>query len=78
MKLADDAVQATHGVINPHVIMTLADGDVLELAENALTEGLKVAVKAQLDSMRLHDDTGDPLDEGYMNAINELADWLGS
>lgn len=31
---------------------------------------------AKLDSMELHDDTGDSHDEGYMDAIHELRDWL--
>lgn len=35
-------------------------------------------LRAQLDEMRLHEDTGDPSDEGYMNAIRELDDWLAS
>jgi hypothetical protein len=31
-----------------------------------------------LDEMRLHENTGDPSDEGYMKAIRELDDWLAS
>jgi len=26
--------------------------------------------------MTLHDETGDPRDEGYMDAVRELRDWL--
>lgn len=31
----------------------------------------------KLNEMQLHDATGDPHDEGYMAAVNELRDWLG-
>jgi hypothetical protein len=31
---------------------------------------------AKLDDMTLHDETGDPRDEGYMDAVRELRDWL--
>jgi hypothetical protein len=30
----------------------------------------------KLDDMTLHDETGDPRDEGYMAAVRELRDWL--
>jgi hypothetical protein len=30
----------------------------------------------KLDDMTLHDETGDPRDEGYMGAVRELRDWL--
>lgn len=29
----------------------------------------------KLDEMTLHDETGDPRDEGYMAAVGELRDW---
>ncbi len=33
---------------------------------------------AKLDDMELHDDTGDPRDEGYMAAVNELREALAA
>jgi hypothetical protein len=30
----------------------------------------------KLDDMTLHDETGDPRDEGYMAAVRELRDWI--
>lgn len=33
-------------------------------------------LSAKLKDMQLHDDTGDPHDEGYMAAVNELREWL--
>jgi hypothetical protein len=42
-----------------------------ELAEACFT-----ALGAKLDDMELHDDTGDPRDEGYMAAITEIREWL--
>lgn len=33
-------------------------------------------LSAKLDDMQLHDDTGDPRDEGYMAAVDELRRWL--
>lgn len=30
----------------------------------------------KLMDMTLHDDTGDPRDEGYMDAVREMRDWL--
>lgn len=30
----------------------------------------------QLEEMRLHDNTGDMRDVGYMEAVNEVHDWL--
>jgi hypothetical protein len=35
-------------------------------------------LRGKLDEMRLHENTGDPSDEGYMKAIRELDDWLAS
>jgi hypothetical protein len=32
----------------------------------------------KLDDMTLHDETGDPRDEGYMDAVRELRDWLAA
>jgi hypothetical protein len=29
----------------------------------------------KLDEMTLHDETGDPRDQGYMAAVRELRDW---
>jgi hypothetical protein len=34
-------------------------------------------VRAAIDELRLHDDTGDPLDVGYMRALDDLAERLG-
>ena len=34
------------------------------------------ALAEQLDEMTLHDETDDPSDEGYMNAVRELREWL--
>jgi hypothetical protein len=34
------------------------------------------ALAAKLDDMTLHDETGDPRDEGYMDAVRELREWL--
>jgi hypothetical protein len=39
-------------------------------------DSLLVALAAQLDEMTLHDDTGDPRDEGYMAAVRELRGWI--
>jgi hypothetical protein len=39
----------------------------------AVTSG---PLAAKLDDMTLHDETGDPHDKGYMNAVRELRDWL--
>jgi hypothetical protein len=33
------------------------------------------ALAEQLDEMTLHDETGDPRDEGYMDAVRELREW---
>lgn len=33
-------------------------------------------LRAKLDEMELHDNTGHPRDEGYMHAWQEIADWL--
>ena len=44
--------------------------------ETPLGEVLTPIVSAKLDDMTLHDDTGDPRDEGYMDAVNELRHWL--
>jgi hypothetical protein len=33
------------------------------------------ALAEQLDEMTLHDETGDPRDEGYMDAARELREW---
>jgi hypothetical protein len=35
-------------------------------------------LREKLDEMRLHDNTGDPLDVGYMQAVEELVQWLAS
>lgn len=35
-------------------------------------------LRAKLEEMRLHDNTGDPLDTGYMQAVEELTAWLAS
>ncbi len=35
-------------------------------------------LRAKLEEMRLHDNTGDPLDVGYMRAVEELEAWLAS
>jgi hypothetical protein len=35
-------------------------------------------LQAKLDEMRLHENTGDPSDEGYMDAIRELDEWLAA
>lgn len=39
-------------------------------------EPLLAALASQLDEMTLHDDTGDPRDEGYMAAVRELRGWI--
>ena len=41
-----------------------------------LGEVLTPILSAKLDDMALHDDTGDPRDEGYMAAIEELREWM--
>ena len=33
---------------------------------------VRASLARKLDEMQLHDDTGDPYDEGYMAAIQEL------
>jgi hypothetical protein len=40
-----------------------------------LPSGLE-GLAEQLDEMTLHDETGDPRDEGYMAAVRDLRDWL--
>jgi hypothetical protein len=35
------------------------------------------ALASKLDEMTLHDETGDPHDEGYMTAVREMRGWLG-
>jgi ribosomal 50S subunit-associated protein YjgA (DUF615 family) len=35
-----------------------------------------MTLQAKLDEMQLHDGTGDPRDEGYMAALEELREWL--
>jgi hypothetical protein len=47
----------------------------LEAAESLNTR-CRTEVKAKLAEMELHDDTGDPRDEGYMAAVNELAEFF--
>jgi hypothetical protein len=34
------------------------------------------ALAAKLDDMTLHDETRDPRDKGYMDAVRELRDWF--
>jgi hypothetical protein len=34
------------------------------------------SLAAKLDAMTLHDETRDPRDKGYMDAVRELRDWL--
>lgn len=33
------------------------------------------ALRAKLDEMTLQDDTGDPVDDGYMGAVDEMKRW---
>lgn len=37
---------------------------------------LAFALNEKLMEMTLHDNTGHPRDEGYMDAVRELRDWL--
>lgn len=38
---------------------------------------LASSLNEKLMEMTLHDDTGDPRDEGYMDAVREIRDFLG-
>lgn len=42
-----------------------------------LANALAPILRAKLDDMTQHDDTGDPYDEGYMRAVSELREWIG-
>jgi hypothetical protein len=44
---------------------------VVEHADDSLR-----ALTAKLDDMTLHDETKNPRDEGYMDAVRELREWL--
>jgi hypothetical protein len=37
---------------------------------------VSMTLAEKLDDMTLHDETGDPRDEGYMAAVRELRDWM--
>lgn len=56
--------------------------DAVKAAEAALADspppkpGSVRALRAKLSEMTLHDDTGDRLDVGYMQAVDELKQWL--
>jgi hypothetical protein len=39
-------------------------------------DSLRGALVAKLDDMTLYDEAGDPRDEGYMDAVRELREWL--
>lgn len=54
---------------------TSAEVPVLRQASPVVTEE---GLKAKLEEMRLYDDTGNPLDVGYMRAVSEIDDWLAS
>lgn len=47
-----------------------------DLHDTPMGEFLTPILSAKLDAMQLHDDTGDPHDEGYMAAVAELREWM--
>ncbi len=44
-------------------------------ADGEAGQGHRDALSEKLDEMTLHDETGDPRDQGYMAAVRELRDW---
>jgi hypothetical protein len=46
------------------------------VAHNPDRTDVELTLREKLDEMTLHDETGDPRDEGYMDAVREIRDWL--
>ncbi len=46
------------------------------VADDCADDPLRDALVTKLEDMTLYDETGDPRDEGYMDAVRELREWL--